>query len=272
LLRVGWKLGRGMVEPDGDYHRASGAIFGIAGALISVLYLGKASRVQACDYKAHLRVCCFLPASICSYGAAISRGISNSAHIGGVVTGLALGAVAGDEFDCSAGKRQLWSLVVFAGAGVVLLGGFIFIRHSLLACCRWRKGYIFSTADRVVRQPTIFEAVVSRDPKNARALVLLGNAYLQKEQYEKATETFTRALQIDPYDSDSQFCLGWSQLKLGKNQQAVDSLEKAVLLNPHDAEAEDALGQAYQAVGNKTAAQVAFHRAVELKKSPSHKI
>jgi len=59
---------------------------------------------------------------------------------------------------------------------------------------------------------------------------------------------------------------------LGKNQQAVDSLEKAVLLNPHDAEAEDALGQAYQAVGNKTAAQVAFHRAVELKKSPSHKI
>jgi protein O-GlcNAc transferase len=161
---------------------------------------------------------------------------------------------------------------VFVGASIILWGGFTLIRRSHADLTSMEKGSRLLGTGRSDAAIPYFEAVVSRDPENKRALVLLGNAYLEKEQYAKAAATFTHALQIDPYDADSQFCLGWSQLKLGKNQQAVESLEKAVLLNPQDAEAEDTLGQAYQAVGNKSAADVAFHRAEELKKSPSHKI
>src|SRR5882762_3777482 len=118
---------------------ASGAIFGIAGALISVLYLGKLP-VSKHAIQSTLKSLLFFAGFNLFYGAAISRGISNSAHIGGVVTGLALGAVLAPSLTAPAGKRQLWSLVVFAGAGIVLLGGFTFIRHSLASMLSMEKG------------------------------------------------------------------------------------------------------------------------------------
>ena len=249
---------------------ASGAIFGIAGALISALYLGKLP-VPKRALQATLRSLLIFAGYNLFYGAVVPN-ISNAAHIGGLITGLLMGAALARSLTAPVGARKVWSLGVIAGAGVLLFGGFTFARHSHAYMVSMQQGiqsFRLGHSDDAIRN---FEQAAAHKPDDPKTLVLLGNAYLQKNIYDKAAIACTSALQINPYDQDGQYCLGFSQLKLGRNQQAVDSLEKAVMLDPQDADAENALGQAYQAVGNKSGADVAFRRAEELRKNPSHKI
>src|SRR5690349_11391923 len=68
---------------------ASGAIFGLAGALIAALYLGHLP-ISKQAIQATLKSLLMFAAYNLFFGAAV-RGIDNSAHVGGLVTGLGLG-------------------------------------------------------------------------------------------------------------------------------------------------------------------------------------
>ena len=106
---------------------ASGAIFGIAGALISALYLGKLP-VSKHAIQSTLKSLVFFAGYNLLFGAIVPH-ISNSAHLGGFVTGLALGAVMAPSLTTPSAKRQVWALIAIAGCSLVLLGGFFFIRN-----------------------------------------------------------------------------------------------------------------------------------------------
>jgi rhomboid protease GluP len=107
---------------------ASGAIFGIAGALISALYLGNLP-VSKSAIQSTLKSLLFFAGFNLFYGAAISRNISNSAHVGGFVTGLALGAVLAPTLTASSSKRQGWSVTILAASGIVLWLAFVLFRY-----------------------------------------------------------------------------------------------------------------------------------------------
>jgi rhomboid protease GluP len=70
---------------------ASGAIFGIAGALIAAFQLGKFSAPRSVIRSALRNVVTFAVYNLI-FGAAVGR-IDNTAHFGGLVTGLVLGAL-----------------------------------------------------------------------------------------------------------------------------------------------------------------------------------
>jgi rhomboid protease GluP len=89
-------------HPLGVSAGASGAIFGIAGALISALYLGKLP-VPKVALTSTLKSLLFFAGFNLLIGQSI-RGIDNSAHLGGIITGLALGAVFGSRLDGPARK------------------------------------------------------------------------------------------------------------------------------------------------------------------------
>jgi rhomboid protease GluP len=105
---------------------ASGAIFGIAGALISALYLGKLP-VSKRAIESTVKSLVFFAGYNLLFGAIVPQ-ISNSAHLGGFITGLALGAVMARTLTTPSTKRQVWALIVIAGCSLALLGGFFFIR------------------------------------------------------------------------------------------------------------------------------------------------
>ena len=85
---------------------ASGAIFGLAGALITALYLGRLP-IPAQAVRHTLRSLLVFAGYNLFFGA-VGAGVDNSAHIGGLVCGLGLRGRAGQAFDESAGcPREL---------------------------------------------------------------------------------------------------------------------------------------------------------------------
>jgi rhomboid protease GluP len=113
---------------------ASGAIFGIAGALIAVFYLGKLP-IPKHATQSMLRSLLVVAGYNLLYGAVVP-GISNSDHIGGLATGFILGAVLAGSLTVAKDARLVWRLGVFALATLVLFGAFVFVRNM--------RGYVIA--------------------------------------------------------------------------------------------------------------------------------
>jgi rhomboid protease GluP len=109
---------------------ASGAIFGIAGALIAALYLGHLP-VHPRALKATLKSLISFAAYNLFFGAVVPF-IDNSAHLGGLITGLILGAVMARHLTSPQDERISWTGFVFVATGLILAGAFYFVKHSLL--------------------------------------------------------------------------------------------------------------------------------------------
>jgi len=106
---------------------ASGAIFGLAGALIAALYLGHlpiSTQAMQGTLKSLLTF-----AGYNLFFGAVARGIDNSAHIGGLLAGLALGAVLAKHLIEPPEIRDGWRRAVFIAAAVVLVLAFMAVKH-----------------------------------------------------------------------------------------------------------------------------------------------
>ncbi|HEY6184003.1 MAG TPA: rhomboid family intramembrane serine protease [Terriglobales bacterium] len=106
---------------------ASGAIFGMAGALITALYLGKLPVAKE-SVQSIVKNLIFVIGFNLFLGFG-SSGISNAAHIGGCATGLALGAILAPSLTARPAKRQLWAGVVFVVVGTILGVGLVYAQH-----------------------------------------------------------------------------------------------------------------------------------------------
>src|ERR1700680_350510 len=106
---------------------ASGAIFGLAGALIAALYLGHLP-ISRQAIQGTLRSLLVFAGYNLFFGAAVP-GIDNSAHIGGLVAGLALGAVLAKHLTAPIEGRDRWGLGVFFVAAIVLLLVYMELKH-----------------------------------------------------------------------------------------------------------------------------------------------
>jgi rhomboid protease GluP len=107
---------------------ASGAIFGLAGALISALYLGHLP-ISKQAIQGTLKSLLLFAGYNLFFGQAI-KVIDNSAHIGGLVAGLAIGAALAKHLMQPPEIRDGWRRGVFVAAAVVLFGVFTFVKHT----------------------------------------------------------------------------------------------------------------------------------------------
>jgi rhomboid protease GluP len=107
---------------------ASGAIFGLAGALISALYLGRLP-IPKEALRGTMRSLLIFAGYNLFFGA-VGAGIDNSAHIGGLITGLALGAVLARHLTDPPEIRTRWNGGVFTVTALILFGAFNFLRHD----------------------------------------------------------------------------------------------------------------------------------------------
>ena len=107
---------------------ASGAIFGLAGALIAALYLGHLP-ISKQAIQGTLKSLLIFAGYNLFFGAAI-RGIDNSAHVGGLLAGLALGAVLAKHLTAPPEIREGWRRGVFVAAAVVLVLAFMLVKHT----------------------------------------------------------------------------------------------------------------------------------------------
>lgn len=243
---------------------ASGAIFGLAGALIAALYLGKLP-IPKEAMRSTLKSLLIFAGYNLLYG--LRPGTDNSAHLGGLLSGLALGAILAKHLMEPREVRQRWRLGVFVATAVALFAGFTFARQA--------EGYVvlLDRGANALQKGQIDEAVhdleeaAAKKPDDSLVLGELGAAYIKKQDYAKAENVSQRGVQLNSNDFGAQYNLGLAQLKMGKTDQAVDALQKAVQLDPQDSNAQQALGQAYQAKGSTDEAQSAFRKAEALRKA-----
>ena len=143
---------------------ASGAIFGLAGALIAAIYLGKLPYPKQA-FGGVLRSLLAFAGYNLLFGAAITV-VDNSAHIGGLIMGLLLGTVIGQYLHLPPDSRKTMEWLTF-GAAIVLL--FVL------------TGYVKKTRGRVVERE-YSRAVTSDRAMEAVASARIGGVAIGRRE------------------------------------------------------------------------------------------
>jgi membrane associated rhomboid family serine protease/TolA-binding protein len=239
---------------------ASGAIFGMAGALVSYVYLKKTP--------SHLQINSRMLGSLgtfIAYNLAFGAlpGISNAAHIGGLVMGLAVGAALPAAGASEPERRTRLSLVAIFSA-IALVG-------SAIAAKTLSKGVSeLASAERLLTERKIDEALTqlqqltAREPEFAPGQELLAKVYLSKAQYPEAIAALQKAYDANPDNITYQKELGAVFLQLGKLDEATAFFQRLKEQNPKEAFAHFGLGQVFYAKREYDSAIPEFRQALAL--------
>ena len=241
---------------------ASGAIFGLAGALIATLYLGNLAAPRGAWRTSLMSLVAFAGYNL-AFGFVV-RGIDNGAHVGGLLSGLLLGSVLSVDFRQPAPRRSRLRPVVFPVFAVVLVAGAVAVRQVHMPVVRLehaeqqlRKG---DTAG-ALRELT---EVVKARPNYMSAWMLLGNAYLRTQQNSQAEAAFQRAAQLNPKNPAVLAQLGALYLRDKRYEMARQVFQQITELSPNDVEAQVNLGVALDKLGRSDEALARFRKATEL--------
>ena len=239
---------------------ASGAIFGMAGVLVSYVYLKKTPSHIKINSKMLGSLGTFIAYNL-AFGAL--PGISNAAHIGGLVMGLVVGAVLPAAGASEAARRTRVSLVAIFSA-IALVG-------SAIAAKRLSKGVSeLSTAERLIAEKKTDEALTqlqqltAREPEFAPGHELLARVYLSKGRYPEAISALRKAYDTNPDNIAYQKELGAVFLQLGKLEEATAFFQHLKEQNPNEAFAHFGLGQVSLAKQQYDSAIPEFRQALAL--------
>lgn len=274
---------------------ASGAIFGIIGALIATLYFDKV-RIPRHVSRPILTSLVASAISVLAYGY-FKPGIDNGAHIGGLVSGLILGTVIGHHLERTEQARRFQRIVFAISAMVLLATGFVLQRlaHYVVplekaesALASGKPDAALPYADQAVRekpastevhfiranvlarlnQPdqaeTEFKHVLGLQPKQARAWNALGRLYVRQNRWPEASAAFTKATDLAPDDASSWYDLGLTLERSNRPDEAIPALKHAAQLRPTAPDYWFTLGLTAMSSKNYDEAISAFRQAAKL--------
>lgn len=233
LAAIGGSLGSVIWNPNVLSVGASGAIFGIAGALIASFYLGEFSMPRAAIAGSLRSVVTFVGYNLV-FGAMMSR-VDNAAHVGGLVTGLMLGALiakASPDHD-NVGRRI--GVVVL---GIALIGGgaawWLHSRDYMRHMQRGAGALGESKTDEAIME---FKAVLRQRPDYPAAHYALGRAYWLKRDFANAETEFRRAIELNPKNESYYYYLGFVYLEGKHLPQAREAFQHLLALDSQSADA-----------------------------------
>ena len=244
---------------------ASGAIFGVAGALIATLYLGRLPAPRSALRITLVSLVVFAAYTV-TYGF-IKGGIDNRAHLGGLFAGLLLGAALSRDFRGAAPRASRLRPWLFAAFALLLLG-------CMLAARRVHRPVVWlNQAEQQLKGGDTAAAlgglqrVVRARPDYAPAWSLLGAAYARNHQEPAAEAAWLRAAQLKPSDPAPRSQLGVLYLRTRRYQQARAMFQKVVEINTKDADAWVNLGIARNQLGGNGEGIADLRKAVSLNPS-----
>jgi rhomboid protease GluP len=238
---------------------ASGAIFGLAGALIASFYLGEFS-LPSFAIRGTLRSLVFFVGFNVFFGT-LFPGIDNAAHVGGLVSGMILGALiarVAPEHDQPLRR-----------AGVLLFVALL-VCGSALGMQRWR-GYPmhfgrstgFSESD-VNRMIADLQKKIQKNPQDVPAHYNLARAYFAKRQFPQGEAELKRVLELQPQNAAARRDLGAAYLSQAQPKEAQAEFTNWLTQEPNNAEAHVWLGMALAAEQNPEAAIEEYKTALRL--------
>lgn len=241
---------------------ASGAIFGVAGALIATLYLAKLPAPRNALRTSLVSLLVFAGYNLI-YGM-VKGGIDNGAHVGGLLAGLLLGSVLSLDFPREAPRGRNIRRLAFPVFALVLLGSAVAIRHVHMPVVHFEMA-----GDKLRQGDTAgalreLKSVLKARPNDAPAWLLMGLAYQRDHQDEQAEAAFRRASELDPKNPAPLAQLGVMFLRSGRYELAHEKFQQMVVANPQDAEAQVNLGVTLNLLGRGEEALASFRQATTL--------
>ena len=120
-------------------------------------------------------------------------------------------------------------------------------------------------AGRLADAETVYRAAVERNPRDARALHLLGMLLIQSRRPAEAMQLLQRAALIAPHVPDVHFALGEALRLTGSYADAEAAYRKSLSIRPLFPPAHNMLGVALVQQGKIESAVLAWQRAIQLK-------
>jgi len=215
---------------------ASGALFGLSGALIASFYLGEFS-LSGISIRGTLTSLLFFTGFSLYFGF-VDPMIDNGCHIGGLVSGLALGAVIARIAPQSDAPLRRAAVVGVVAVAVLAAG---------LGVRQWR-----GTPMRIARQyqelsekgDTIgrFQMIVKQQPNSVPARLALAGAYFNEQKFPQAEAEYKRVLSLDPGNVSAKFELGLTYLNQKRPQEAQAAFSDLLTQDSAKAQAHYGLG------------------------------
>jgi membrane associated rhomboid family serine protease len=230
-----WKVGAG----------ASGAIFGVAGALVSYFALKKTPLDRALVNRNLKSLGIFIFYNLL-YG--MRGGVDNAAHIGGLVAGLILGAAIPPMVRVSAGpqyvpvgppdlareadeesrvKRVAFAVAAFSAAFLIL--GFVGIHSQELAVARYGGAVKLIKAGKLEQAAGQLQESVKLDSSAYLPQAMLGELQLKLGNPAAAVAPLEAASNIQPRSFDLEHDLALAYLGAGRPSDAIPLANSSIL-------------------------------------------
>jgi membrane associated rhomboid family serine protease/Flp pilus assembly protein TadD len=222
---------------------ASGAIFGLAGALIASLYLGEFN-IPSYVIQSNLKSLLFFAGfnilfGISPIGNLFGINVDNACHIGGLVSGLILGALI---------ARVAPGRDLFPRTGILLLMT-LAVLTSAVGIQRWRGRELqfdFSAREEqnIQSQIAALKKKIQQNPNDASAHYALAHAYFSSGQVPDSESELKRVLELDPQNAGAHMDLGVLYLDQDDAAAAEEQFSKLTAQQPANARAHVGLGMA----------------------------
>jgi len=250
---------------------ASGAIFGIAGALISVLYFGQLGLQPEGRRKLLGYVVRFAFINL-FFG--LKGHIDNMAHLGGLVTGLIIGLVLARTFNFAPDERPARRRMIFVYSAIVLLVLFVPVAKAKQYAVEFGQGETALDHNDPNAAIAHLQKYVAARPDDAIGHALLGSAFQQAERFDEAASEFERSLAIEPDYPYAQVSLARIYAYQKKTDKALELFARGMPRAEPEAPAFYMYAIALRDAGKLPDAESKVRRAIELdpKYSPAHKL
>ena len=244
---------------------ASGAIFGVAGALFALYRRNVGGTLPSLQNSLRSIV----PFILYNLIFGLQPGIDNAAHVGGLVTGIALGVslplpvAAGED----PGNRR--AAVAIGSVAALLVAGWVSIvrvqapivafdagarllddgnpaaalpilrkaaaERPGLALAQYGLGFALLRLDSARHALGPLREAVHLDPANPHFVDELGSAYFELKQWDSAIVFFARATALDSNSWRATVNGGLALMNDGRPAQAIERFRRAMMLAPDSA-------------------------------------
>jgi rhomboid protease GluP len=219
---------------------ASGAIFGIAGALIASFYLGEFSLPRAAMTGMLRSVVVFVGYNL-FFGAVIAR-TDNAAHIGGLLMGLLLGALIA---KIAPGHNDyLRRISVLLVGALLVLGAGLWVRRAHAYMFYGENGVGLLDRGKTDEGIAELQKSVRLRPNFAPAHAALAQAYVAKRDFENAAAELQRVIALSPRNEDTYYRLGMIYLEEKQAAKAADTFSQLLKVDPNSAPGHGGLADA----------------------------
>jgi len=250
---------------------ASGAIFGIAGALLVTTYFHHEFVRRLLRRPLGTGVLLLAILADLAMGWLVP-GIDNWGHLGGLTTGILLALlIPPPGHDVAPGElteepSQAVVVIPILLVGLAAAGGADHYRVSRDVTRLLEQGERLRSAHENDRARAAFQEAARRAPRDERPHEELGFLDLSEHQAAQALEEFKQALRDDPDSPEAQLGLATAYQQTGDLGKAQQTLEALLGKNPHNPDQQEVLGELY--LEQKLYAQAIEHFQQALKLKP----